>query len=63
VAYGAGEDGRWKIGVVRIGRVRETTGGIMVEVTDWSVREVSDGNLGRRKLEVVVDKSMSGCGI
>jgi hypothetical protein len=30
----AAEGGRWKIRVIRIGRVRETTGGSMVEVTD-----------------------------
>ena len=47
VAYWAGKSGKWKIRVIRIGRVRETTGGSMVEVTDWSVLEVIDGNLGR----------------
>jgi hypothetical protein len=47
VAYGDVNGWRWKIGAVRIGRVWETTGGRMVDVTDWSVGEVSDENFGR----------------
>jgi hypothetical protein len=49
VTYGAGKGGRWKIEVVRIERVRETTDGNMVEVTTWSVGEVRDENSWRRK--------------
>jgi len=47
VTYGAGKGRRWKIEVVRTGRVRETTDGSRLEVTNWSVREVTDGNSWR----------------